>query len=232
MPPMIIRLVRRSALALTLATTLVALPAQAAVTITFWSRDMGRTFPHAYITLRGVPDGGGEPVDTGYGFTVKTVTPALLLGSVSGTIERPTIGYQNGSDAQFSVVLSDAQYAAELALVAAWDKTRGGDSRYNLNTRNCIHFVKAAARIAGLTDLDRPKLMKKPRRYLEAIATANRAAITPIGQPGSVYLATLPPVSAPPARRGAPDLHVLPPSPPGQPIGTISTRSRVDSNPG
>ncbi len=170
-----------------------ALPAQAAVTITFWSHELGNSFPHAFITLRGVPDAGGPPVDANYGFTAKSVTPALLFGSVPGEVEPSKPGYIAGSDAQFSVVLTDAQYAQVLALIAAWDE-KTGDGHYNLNKRNCIHFVKEAARIAGLTDLDRPKLMKKPRSYLLSIGEANAAHVVKVGMHGKAYLAGLPPL--------------------------------------
>jgi hypothetical protein len=217
----------------------VAVPAQAAVTITFWSHDLGSSFPHAFFTMRGTPDAGGDPIDLSFGFTAKTVSPALLFGSVPGKVERPTVSYMDGSDAQFAVVLTDAQYAGELALIQAWDETRGGDSHYNLNNRNCIHFVKEAARVAGLADLDQPDLMKKPRTYLQTIAAANGNLVAVIKMDGKQYLASLSPIapaaSATPGAatvRAAPDLHVLPPTRPAQPAGTMSTTSSVDSNPG
>lgn len=169
-------------------------PAQAAVTITFWSHELGNSFPHAFITLRGQPDAGGATVDANYGFTAKSVTPALLFGSVAGEVEPSKPGYIAGSDAQFSVVLTDAQYARVLALIAAWDE-KTGDGHYNLNKRNCIHFVKEAARVAGLTDLDRPGLMKRPRSYLLAIGEANRTRVVTVGMHGKEYLASLPPLT-------------------------------------
>ena len=175
-----------------------ALPAQAAVTITFWSHEFGNSFPHAFITLRGVPDAGGPAVDKDYGFTAKTVSPALLFGSVPGRIEPANATYIKSSDAQFSVVLTDAQYAEVLTLIAAWDE-KTGDGHYNLNDRNCVHFVKEAARIAGLTGLDFPKLMKKPRSYLLAVEDANAGRVTKVNQDGKAYLASLPPIVAAPA---------------------------------
>ena len=172
----------------------VALPAQAAVTITFWSHEFGNSFPHAFITLRGVPDAGGAPVDANYGFTAKSVTPALLFGSVPGEVEPANPGYIKSSDAQFSVVLTDAQYNAILRLISAWDE-KTGDGHYNLNNRNCVHFVKEAARAVGLTDLDQPKLMKKPRSYLLAVAEANQGRLVKVGMHGKEYLASLPPIA-------------------------------------
>ncbi|WP_426260125.1 hypothetical protein [Sphingomonas sp. DC1100-1] len=185
------------ATALLLSSLFGAAPAWAAVTITFWSHELGNSFPHAFFTLRGVPDAGGAPVDANYGFTAKSVSPKLLLGTVAGRLDISKPFYIAGSDAQFSVVLTDAQYNAVLGLVAAWDE-KTGDAHYNLNQRNCVHFVKEAARIAGLTDLDRPKLMKKPRSYLQSIAEANAGRVTVVKMHGKAYLATLPPLATTP----------------------------------
>ncbi|HVF93859.1 MAG TPA: hypothetical protein VM900_06060, partial [Sphingomonas sp.] len=172
-----------------------AAPAQAAVTMTFWSHELGNSFPHAFVTLRGVPDAGGPAIDTSYGFTAKALTPAILFGTVAGKLEVGARGYIESSDARFSVTLSDDQYARVRALAAAWD-AKTGDARYNLNKRNCVHFVKEAARTIGLGGLDHPGLMKKPRSYLLAVAAANRAAIVTLDLPGKAYLATLPPLPA------------------------------------
>lgn len=190
-------------LALLLGTLFGAAPAFAAVTITFWSHELGNSFPHAFFTLRGVPDAGGAPVDVNYGFTAKSVSPALLMGSVAGRLDISKPFYIGTSDAQFAVVLSDAQYTQVLGLIAAWDE-KTGDGRYNLNDRNCIHFVKEAARIAGLTGLDHPRLMKKPRSYLQAVAAANPGRVTVIHQHGKAYLASLPPLAALPVAHPAP----------------------------
>ena len=175
-----------------------AVPAQAAVTITFWSHEFGNSFPHAFFSLRGVPDAGGPAVDANYGFTAKTVSPAILFGAVPGRVEPSKPAYVASSDAQFSVVLSDAQYAQVLALVAAWDE-KTGDATYRLNTRNCVHFVKEAARVVGLTGLDFPKLMKKPRSYLLAVQAANKDRVIAVNLKGKAYLATLPPLGTAPA---------------------------------
>jgi hypothetical protein len=171
-----------------------AVPAQAAVTITFWSHELGNSFPHAFFTLRGIPDVGGAPVDTNVGFTAKSVSPALLMGPVAGKLDIAKPGYIAGSDAQFSVVMSDAQYGAVLRLVDAWSEGKP-DSVYRLSDHNCVTFVKEAARIVGLTGLDQPKLMKKPRSYLKAVQAGNAGRITPLGLHGKAYLASLAPVA-------------------------------------
>lgn len=171
-----------------------AWPAQAAVTITFWSRDFGNTFPHAFFMLRGTPDAGGAPVDAAYGFTAKSLTPAILFGNVAGRVERPKPFYINGSHVRFSRTLTDAQYAAILSLVREWHEETG-DATYNLNKRNCVTFVREAARRSGLTVVDFPKLMKKPTGYLRAVIAAQPQAVTVIDKTGKEYLPTLSPLS-------------------------------------
>lgn len=167
----------------------IAPAANAAVTITFWSHEFGNSFPHAFFTLRGTPDAGGASVDANYGFTAKTISPAILMGTVAGRLDTARPLYVQGSDAQFSVVLTDAQYASVVALTREWGEE--GDHRYNLGKRNCVHFVQEAARRSGVATVDFPALMKKPRSYLKAVAAANVGRVTVIGQPGAAYLATL-----------------------------------------
>src|SRR6185503_8880370 len=62
-------------------------PAPAAVEIAFYSRELGgNNFPHAFVVLRGAVDATGESVDTSFGFTAHSVTPAILFGSVTGEV--------------------------------------------------------------------------------------------------------------------------------------------------
>lgn len=186
---------RRLAAAIVLALSILSVPAQAAVTITFWSRDFdGNYFPHAFFTLRGTPDAGGPAVDAAYGFTARSLSPALLFGNVAGRVERPKRGYMEKAHVRFSRALDDAHYQAVLAVVRGWDE-KTGDSTYNLGKRNCVTFVREAARASGLTTVDFPKLMKKPRQYLLSVEAANAAAVTVIEQMGAAYLAALPPLS-------------------------------------
>lgn len=171
-----------------------ALPVRASVTITFWSHELGNSFPHAFFTLRGVPDAGGAPVEGDWGFTPVSIGPAILFGPVRGKVEQAKPAYLRGSDAQFSLVLTDAQYAAIRALTDEWSAR--GDPTYRLESRNCVHFVQEAARRAGLAAVDFPRLMKKPRSYLKAVARAN-PQVTVIDLHGKQYLATLPPIVVP-----------------------------------
>lgn len=213
MPHVVLR--RLLAASLLLGSLFASAPAWAAVTITFWSHELGNSFPHAFFTLRGTPDAGGKPVDVNYGFTAKSITPKLLMGTVAGRLDVSKPGYIAGSDAQFAMVLSDVQYAQVLALIAAWDE-KTGDGRYNLNDRNCVHFVKEAARIAGLSALDQPKLMKKPRSYLKAVAAANPGRVMLVDMHGKAYLASLPPLTA------GPVVVVSPATTPVAPVGAAA----------
>lgn len=157
-----------------LALLLLSLPAQAwaAVEIAFYSREMGgNNFPHAFVTLKGTVDGTGEAVDTSHGFTAKAVTPAILLGSVAGEVLVEGERQIARSDRQFAVTLTDAQYAAVMAVVERW-RARQQPS-YNLNRRNCIHFVAEIAEAAGLRIEYPRRLMRRPRSYLRHIRTLN-----------------------------------------------------------
>ena len=185
------RLLARSTLAALMWLSAVA-PASAAVTITFWSHELGNMFPHAFITLRGAPDAGGAPVDLNIGFTAKHISPAILFGTVGGMLEPADLGYLKASDAHFSMVLTDAQYQDMLKLIEEWGPT--GDQHYNMNKRNCVTFTQVAAARLGLAGTDQPKLMKRPRSYLDAVEAANAGRVTVIEQHGAAYIATLQPV--------------------------------------
>lgn len=155
-----------------LAASLVAGPAQAAVEIAFYSRELGgNNFPHAFITLRGTVDATGERIDTSYGFTAKAISPAILLGSVGGEIVVEGPRQIARSDRQFALVLSDERYRAVMAVVERW-RTRAQPS-YNLNRRNCVHFVGEVGQAAGLRVEYVRGLMRRPRSFLQHVRTLN-----------------------------------------------------------
>lgn len=148
-----------------------ASPAAAQVVVTFYSHDLDDHFPHAFFTLKGKTIEGGEAVDTNYGFTAKTIGPAILFGSVPGRIDIAKPGYVGHSTAHFSMTLTDAQYRALLAVVEKWRNAPG--ESYNMNRSNCVHFAGEAAQAIGLNVTFPQKLMKKPRSYLEEIQRLN-----------------------------------------------------------
>lgn len=155
-----------------LALLLICAPAQAAVEIAFYSRELGgNNFPHAFVSLRGTLAETGEQVDTSYGFTAKAITPAILWGSVAGEIIVEGPRQIARSDRQFALTLSDAQYHAVMAVVEEW-RARAQPS-YNLNRRNCVHFVAQVAETVGLRVEYVPRLMKRPRSFLEHVRALN-----------------------------------------------------------
>src|SRR5215208_3348809 len=63
-------------------------PVLAVVRITFYSHDgNGLYFPHAFVTLHGVDDRTGRPVNLSYGFTTPHAGPHVLSGPVTGVLE-------------------------------------------------------------------------------------------------------------------------------------------------
>jgi hypothetical protein len=112
-------------------------------------------------------------VNTTYGFTAHSVTPALLFGSVTGEVVVEGDRQIARSDRQFAVTLSDERYRAVMAVVEQW-RHRPQPS-YNLNHANCVSFVGALAEAIGLV-VDYPQpLMKRPRSFLQHLRTLNPA---------------------------------------------------------
>jgi hypothetical protein len=146
-------------------------PVAAQITVSFYSHELGTSFPHAFIVLSGTPLRGGAAISTNYGFTAKSVTPSILMGSVTGIVESVEPKYVTSSDRQFAVTISDAQYDALLVLVDKWRKLPG--KSYNLNRNNCIHFVGDAALVLGLKVFVDPKLVKRPRSFLLSLIALN-----------------------------------------------------------
>ena len=145
--------------------------AAAAVTIAFYSHEFGDRFPHAFVTLKGTLETTGEVVDANYGFTARTVSPAILFGSVDGVIERLEPDYIAASDRQIALTIDDATYARVMETVEAW--RAGAKKGYNLNRRNCVHFVAELARIVGLTTRPDSRFFKKPRSFLLELSALN-----------------------------------------------------------
>jgi hypothetical protein len=153
-----------------------AAPGWAAVSITFYSKELGATFPHAFVILEGTPDRGGPRIEEDYGFTAKTVSPAILWGKVAGEVVTDnSAGYNKGSDAHFTVALTDPEYDAVMATIARWRSAK--QPSYDLDRHNCVHFVAELAEAIGMT-ADTGKLMKKPRSFLETLAERNRDWLT------------------------------------------------------
>ncbi len=161
---------------LLLALALLATPASAAVEMSFWSHELESVgpdidYPHAFVLFSGTPDAGGRPVTGNYGFTAATISLAILTGPVKGAILSADKAYIAKSRRQLTLRLTDAQYASVRAAFARWKTVRGNS--YDLENRNCVHFIAEMARAAGLAVPNDPSLVKKPSAFLSALAAKN-----------------------------------------------------------
>ena len=174
----------RGRLLLLVALLLWPVAASAKVTLTFYSREFGTYFPHAFVRITGATDAAPDtPIDANYGFTAKTLTPALLAGPVAGEILGVNSTYIQRSDNHLSLVLSDEQYDQVLAIVQKW-RDRPQPS-YDLHHANCAFFVGDVARALGMTvDDSQPRLMTRPRSYIINLIRLNPGVgtITPGGR--------------------------------------------------
>ena len=141
-----------------------AAPAHAEVSATFYSHDFGDHFPHGFVKLKGTVDSTGEAVDTNFGFTAVSVSPAILVGSVKGMIEIKDTKYIASSNPHFTLRLSDREYVKFMAFVEEWRKLPG--KSYSLSKRNCVHFVMEAAALLGLNVNRQSKIFKKPKSFI------------------------------------------------------------------
>ncbi|MFD1787995.1 hypothetical protein ACFSC3_10450 [Sphingomonas floccifaciens] len=164
-------------------------PAAAEVRMTFWSRDTSNYFPHAFFTLKGTLDATGQPIDESYGFTLNDLNPIALFTAVPAHVDHTNKKYIRGSDAQFRIAITDAQYAAIKAQVAEWGAP---GSKWSLNKRNCVFFVAEAARRAGLIVVEDKRLMKKPKSFTRSLIALNPGRVTVLDTDAAGYWAKYP----------------------------------------
>lgn len=172
-----IAMMRRAGL-LGLVLALIAAPAWASVTLTFYAHPGARIrggdllFPHAYVHASGSLDDTGEAVDWAAGFTAKYPGPQLLLATGPGVVATPEARYVGEGRPYLRLTVSDAVYRAVRARSDWWNGPEG--SLYDLRKRNCISFIADLARVAGLQTAQEPSM--KPGTFLEATAALNPAA--------------------------------------------------------
>ena len=149
--------------------------AAAEVQIQFYSKDFGSSFPHAFVRLTGTVDSTGERVDTNYGFTAAKLGVSILAGPVKGRVQTVDPTYVQRSDLHFALTLSDDQYRSVLKVVDNW--RQAPQPSYLLNSRNCVYFVADVATALGLNAPPAPKLMKKPKSFLDKVTHDNASLI-------------------------------------------------------
>ena len=162
------------ALLLAILSFTLAPPALAEVRLSFHSFNgsvlVGR-YPHAFIVLEGTLDETGEKVNENYGFTAKSVSTAILSRPVKQDISIEKSKYITSTNRHFTIAISDAQYHRIIAEMAAWRDAPG--DYYDLDKRNCIHFVGRIAEIIGLK-VDYPQeMLRRPKKWLNHVAALN-----------------------------------------------------------
>lgn len=159
-----------------------AAPARAAVTIAFYSHafrfmDGLRTdFPHGFVTLTGTT-ADGTPVNTHLGFSAKNIFIDVLWRPTDGALddEALTDAYVADAVRHFSFTISDAQYRAVMAVEHTW-RTWPQPS-YDIDTHNCVTFVKEIAVAAGLGVSEDRKFVRDPKAFILDLKARNAALL-------------------------------------------------------
>jgi len=169
--------------------TLLALAsaATADVTLTFYSHHFGTyglgvTFPHAYVRLSGTSKADAKPVNSNFGFTAETISPSIMWEPVEGYVISMPDDYMAMSQPHLSLPISDEQYRSVLAIVDRWRKYP--QPSYNLDSKNCVTFVRdiaIALRLPASTD---DKFIRDPRGFLEdlQLRASKTTRIVPTGR--------------------------------------------------
>ncbi len=149
-------------------------PAQAKVQVAFHSFNgsvlWGR-YPHAFVAFDGTLDDTGEKVHENYGFSAKNSSPAIFSGPVQHMMLTEEDKYLKSTNTHFTITVSDTTYRRMKAEVIAWRDAPG--KYYDLDTRNCIHFVGRIAELGGLR-VDYPAdMLRKPKAWLNHIPQLN-----------------------------------------------------------
>lgn len=149
-------------------------PALADVQIHFHSFNgsvlFGR-YPHTFIVLEGTLEETGEPVNENYGFSARSANLAALKGPVEHVVLTETEKNIRRTNRHFSLTLTDEEYAKVVALVQSWQNAPG--RFYDLDTRNCIHFVGEIARLLGVRVEYPENMLRRPKKWLNHIVRLN-----------------------------------------------------------
>ncbi len=161
--------------ALALAAAVLATPAAAEVEAHFHSFNgsvlFGR-YPHTFVVFEGTLDDTGEQVDENWGFSARSSSLAALRGQAVEHMmltEKPE--QIPRTNRHFTLTLSDEQYRLLKREIIAWRDQPG--KYYDLDTRNCIHFVGRLAELAGLRVEFPQNMLRRPKAWLNHITALN-----------------------------------------------------------
>ena len=127
-------------------------------------------YPHTFIVLEGTLEDGTR-VDENYGFSSRNVTPSELMGPVEHMVLSEKPKTVRRTNRHFSVTLSDADYVKVVKLIRSWNDMPG--KFYDLDNRNCIHFVGEIARLVGLKVEYPDTMLRGPKKWLNHISAIN-----------------------------------------------------------
>lgn len=157
-----------------LAALLLPLPAAAQVMLSFQSFNgsmFGGRFPHTFVVLQGTLEATGAKVEENYGYSAKSVSPAILAGPVEHIVMTEKPKYVTTTNRHFTVPVSDAIYWRIREEVAQWRDAPG--KQYRLDQHSCVHFVGKIAELAGIK-VEYPKaLIRKPKAWLNYLSGLN-----------------------------------------------------------
>jgi hypothetical protein len=149
-------------------------PARAEVAVSFHSFSgsflTGR-YPHAFVAFDGKLDDTGEVIHENYGFSAKNAGPGVLAGPVAHGMYTEKEKYLRSTNRHFTITVSDGTYRRMKQEVAAWRDAPG--KYYELDTRNCIHFVGRIAELGGLTVDYPPQMIRHPKQWLNHVSSLN-----------------------------------------------------------
>lgn len=147
--------------------------AAAAVEITFHSFNgsvIAGRYPHTFVSMEGTLEDGTE-VKENFGFSAKRTTLAVLNGPVEHMILVEKEKWLTKTNRHFTLTISDEEYREVRALVEEWRNAPG--KFYDLETRNCIHFVGEIGKIIGLEVTYPEKMLRRPKKWLNHITGLN-----------------------------------------------------------
>ena len=150
-----------------------AVSAAAEVRLTFHSFNgsvMFGRYPHTFVSMEGTLE-NGKAVKENWGFSAKRASPAVLRGPVEHIVMTEKQKWLEKTNRHFTVTVSDDEYHAIRREVFRWRDAPG--KYYDLDTRNCIHFVGAIARIVGLKVTYPDDMLRRPKKWLNHVTALN-----------------------------------------------------------
>ena len=128
-------------------------------------------YPHTFIVMEGELESTGEAINENFGFSARKVTTAILSGPVEHMVLAETEKTIRKTNRHFTLTITDDQYYRLKQEVLAWRNAPG--KFYDLESRNCIHFVGRMAQLLGLEVEYPDNMLRRPKKWLNHITDMN-----------------------------------------------------------